>query len=93
MSRCSRIENGIFWHSVDANPRVGRLISWFFQVPNRRVMRTFVSRKGSVYRVCVDVRLSQECARKNGFLVIRPESVGGDIGATSQIGPVSTDSH
>jgi len=33
-------------------------------------------------------RLSQECARRDGFLVIRPESVGGDIGATSRIGPV-----
>src|SRR6266516_4031530 len=55
-------------------------------------MHTFVSRKGSVYRVCVDVRLSQKCARRGGFLVIRPESVGGDIGATSQIGPVSPDS-
>jgi len=52
-------------------------------------MHTFVSRKGSVYRVCVDVRLSQKCARRDGFLVIRPESVCGDIGATSQIGPVS----
>jgi len=38
------------------------------------------------------VRLSQKCARRGGFLVIRPESVGGDIGATSQIGPVSPDS-
>jgi hypothetical protein len=52
-------------------------------------MHTFVSRKGSVYRVCVDVRLSQKCARRDGFLVIRPESVCDDIGATSQIGPVS----
>ena len=61
-----------------------------FLGPKRRVMHTFVSRKGSVYPVSVDARLSRKCARKERFLVIRPESVGGDIGATSQIGPVAT---
>jgi hypothetical protein len=70
MSRCSRSDNGIFWHSLDANPRLGRRISWFFWVPNKRVMHTCVSRKGSVCRVCVDVRLSSNCARKDRFLVI-----------------------
>src|SRR5437879_4866519 len=49
-------------------------------------MHTFVSRKGSVCRVCVYFCRSMNCARKGHPLVIRPESVGGDIGATSQIG-------
>jgi hypothetical protein len=71
MSRCSGIDKGIFWHPVDANRRVGRRISWFFWAPNRRVMHTFVSRRGSVWRVCIDVRLSRKCARKD--LVIGSE--------------------
>jgi hypothetical protein len=49
-------------------------------------MHTFVSMKGSVCRICVDVRLSMNCPRKGRPFVIRPESVRGDIGATSQIG-------
>ena len=65
MSRCSGIDKGILGHAVDANRRVGRRISWFFWAPNRRVMHTFVSRRGSVCRVCIDVRLSRKCARKD----------------------------
>jgi len=46
-------------------------------------------------RVRVHVRLSRKCARKDGFLVRRPEPFGGDpkTGATSQVRPVSPDSH
>jgi hypothetical protein len=76
-----------WWHFVALSRR--QTEAWqanlsVLEVSNRGVMHTFVSTKGSVCTVCMEGRLSVNCARKGRFLVIRLESVGGDIGATSQ---------
>ncbi len=62
MNRSWRIDSGIFWHSVDANPTVGRRISQFFKVSNRGVMLTFVSTRGSLRKICAKSYPRQVCA-------------------------------
>src|SRR5207248_3080721 len=63
---------------------------------SRKVCNIKLSRsRGSLHcRARVHVRLSRKYARKDRFLVILPESEATTIiGATSQVKPVSPDSH